>query len=119
MSEVRGCVREGLRLEVYGRPPCVLVDGHDHVLLQWSWWDRLPEPRRSLNDTTRSGLDYVLLSLALENFIWKGSFVLIDITYCFQLAIKFPEDKDHDFHLSELLPHLQPTAVSTTLLTTL
>lgn len=59
---------------------------------------------RSLQNTARSGLDYLLPSVALEGFIWKGSIVLIATSTYFSVAIKYFEGEDRGLYLLELLP---------------
>lgn len=71
-------------MEAYRSTPCILlVDEQNNMQLQCSRQDRLREPRNSPHDTTHSRLGYLLSFIALEDFISKGSIVLVDITYCF------------------------------------
>lgn len=83
----------------------VLGDKHIQRWSRWSHWET-PRAPRSLQDTGRSGLDYLLPSIALESFIWKGIIVLIDISTYFSVAIKYPEGEDCVLYLLELLPPL-------------
>lgn len=122
MSEVGGCVCEGRGREACGTLPVASWErdtascGYDGAGGTGSW------SPCSLLHTTPSRLDYLLPSIALEGFIWKGDIILIDITsyfsffpiffcFCFyfQLVIKFPEGKERDFYLCNPLPYL-PTA---------
>lgn len=71
-------------MEAYrSTPSLLLVDEQNNMQLQCSQQDRLLEPQKSPHDTTHSRLAYLLSFIALEDFIWKGSIVLVDITYCF------------------------------------
>lgn len=85
-------------------------------MIMMSLVGQILKPHRSINDTTYSRLDYLMPSVDLEGFIGR-EVLWVFFHFFFQLVIKFPEGKDHDF--LELLPPLQHTAVSPILLTTL